>query len=135
MPLSAGMLVKKCSKASNPPAEAPMPTTWKVSLLPILAGDAAGRDSDWLALRGAPERAGLFCAEGFRLSIDPAFFRLSPMKSPFPALCTLILSATPRYRLLSETRVAVCLIPGSVFVLDCLPDREIAAVPDQKPIL
>jgi hypothetical protein len=27
MPLSAGMLVKKCSNASNPPAEAPMPTT------------------------------------------------------------------------------------------------------------
>jgi hypothetical protein len=27
MPLSAGMLVKKCSKASSPPAEAPMPTT------------------------------------------------------------------------------------------------------------
>ncbi len=59
MPLSAGMLVKKCSKASNPPAEAPMPTTWKVSFITVLPGDTAG-DNDCLSLWGVLERAGFF---------------------------------------------------------------------------
>jgi hypothetical protein len=43
-------------------------------------GDTTGGDSDCLALWGAPERAGFFRAEGFRLSFDPAFFRFSPIR-------------------------------------------------------